>query len=141
MNAGVGDGAGGRVARRYGAGDGDGPADAAELGAPLQRRAFGRAFGPAARQLAGETAHVLAAGANVADLVGAAIAEHARNTPVKLWSQDEARVGRRGPLTRVWADKTGRPAAPRDQRYTRASLFGAVSQSHAASGRPRLRTP
>ena len=40
--------------------------------------------------------------------------------------QDEARVGQQGTTTRVWARRGSRPAAPRDQRYTWAYLFGAV---------------
>ena len=38
----------------------------------------------------------------------------------------DARVGQQGTLTRVWAAKGSRPAAPRDQRYSWAYLFGAV---------------
>ena len=30
--------------------------------------------------------------------------------------KDEARIGQQGTLTRVWAERGSRPAAPRDQR-------------------------
>lgn len=51
---------------------------------------------------------------------------HARGKPLELWWQDEARVGQQGTTTRMWARRGSRPAAPRDQRYTWAYLFGAV---------------
>ena len=53
----------------------------------------------------------------LAELVAAAIPEHARGKPIELWWQDEARVGQQGSLTYIWADKGSRPRAPRDQRY------------------------
>lgn len=45
---------------------------------------------------------------------------------MELWWQDEARIGQQGTLTRIWAERGSRPAAPRDQRYTWAYLFGAI---------------
>lgn len=54
------------------------------------------------------------------------IPEHARNKPIELWWQDEARVGQQGTLTRVWAERGSRPPAPRDCRYDWAYIFGAV---------------
>jgi hypothetical protein len=45
---------------------------------------------------------------NFADLVKAAIPEHAREKPIELWWQDEARVGQQGRLTRVWAERGSR---------------------------------
>src|SRR3984893_10174806 len=63
---------------------------------------------------------------NFADLVKAAIPEHAREKPIELWWQDEARVGQQGTLTRVWAERGSRPPAPRDQRREWAYIFGAV---------------
>src|ERR1700730_18073447 len=63
---------------------------------------------------------------NFADLVKAAIPEHAREKPIELWWQDEARVGQQGTLTRVWAERGGRPPAPRDQRREWAYIFGAL---------------
>ena len=63
---------------------------------------------------------------NFADLVKAVIPEHASEKPIELWWQDEARVGQQGTLTRVWAERGSRPAAPRDQRREWAYIFGAV---------------
>jgi hypothetical protein len=45
--------------------------------------------------------------------------------------KDEARVGRQGTLTRVWARRGTRPRAPRDRRHARAHLFGAVCPERA----------
>lgn len=63
---------------------------------------------------------------NFADLVAAAIPPAAQGKPIELWWQDEARVGQQGTLTRIWAERGSRPAAPRDQRYCSTYLFGAV---------------
>ena len=52
--------------------------------------------------------------------------EAARNKPLEIWFQDEARVGQQGTLTRVWAKRGTRPRAPRDTRYQWAYIFGAV---------------
>jgi hypothetical protein len=51
---------------------------------------------------------------------------YAAGKPLEIWWQDEARVGQQGTLTRVWAQRGSRPAAPRDRRYTWAYVFGAV---------------
>jgi hypothetical protein len=56
----------------------------------------------------------------------AALPEHARSKTLELWWQDEARIGQQGTLTRIWAERGSRPAAPRDQRYSWAYLFGAI---------------
>jgi len=52
--------------------------------------------------------------------------EHARDKPLEIWFQDEARVGQKGSLTRLWARRGSRPRAPRDTRYESAYIFGAV---------------
>ena len=52
--------------------------------------------------------------------------EHAKGKPVELRWQDEARIGRQGTLTHVWGEQGSRPPAPRDCRYSRAYIFGAV---------------
>lgn len=52
--------------------------------------------------------------------------EHAKDKPIEIWFQDEARIGQQGTLTRVWAKRGTRPRAPRDQRYKWAYIFGAV---------------
>lgn len=52
--------------------------------------------------------------------------EHAQGKPIEIWFQDEARVGQKGTLTRVWAKRGSRPPALRDQRHGSVWLFGAV---------------
>jgi hypothetical protein len=49
-----------------------------------------------------------------------------RDTPVEIWFQDEARIGQKNGLTRLWARKGSRPRRPKDQRYDSAFLFGAI---------------
>jgi hypothetical protein len=63
---------------------------------------------------------------NFAGLVAAAVPAHARDKPLELWRQDEARAGQQGTLSRVRAERGSRPRAPRDQRYDWAYIFGAV---------------
>jgi len=63
---------------------------------------------------------------NFAELVAACLPHRARDKPIEIWWQDEARVGQQGTLTRVWAARGSRPPAPRDQRYDWTYLFGAV---------------
>lgn len=43
-----------------------------------------------------------------------------------MWFQDEARIGQQGTLTRVWAERGGRPRAVRQTEYQWAYVFGAV---------------
>lgn len=45
---------------------------------------------------------------------------------VEIWFQDEARVGQRGTVTRIWAIKGTRPRAVRQQQFEYAYIFGAV---------------
>ena len=45
---------------------------------------------------------------------------------MELWWQDEARIGQQGTLTRIWAERGSRAAAPRDQHYAWCHLFGAI---------------
>ena len=54
------------------------------------------------------------------------IPEAARDRPLEVWFQDEARVGQQGTLTRVWARRGTRPRAKRDTRYQWSYIFGAV---------------
>jgi DDE superfamily endonuclease len=56
---------------------------------------------------------------------------HAKAKPIEIWFQDEARVGQKGTLTRLWARKGTRPRAVRDTRYEWAYLFGAVCPERA----------
>lgn len=43
-----------------------------------------------------------------------------------MWFGDEARVGQKNPLTRLWARTGSRPTAPKDLRFAAAYIFGAV---------------
>jgi transposase len=45
---------------------------------------------------------------------------------VDVWFQDEARVGQRGTVTRLWAEKGTRPRVIRQQQFEYAYIFGAV---------------
>lgn len=45
---------------------------------------------------------------------------------IEVWFQDEARVGQRGTLTRIWAAKGSRPRVIRQQQFQAAYVFGAV---------------
>lgn len=57
----------------------------------------------------------------------------ARGKPLEIWFQGEARVGRQGMLTRVWAKRGTRPRAPRDTRYQRAYIFTTVCRERGAA--------
>ncbi|MBO0905474.1 IS630 family transposase [Jiella sp. MQZ13P-4] len=59
--------------------------------------------------------------------------EAAKDKPIEIWFQDEARVGQQGTLTRVWARRGTRPRGPRDRRYKWAYIFGAVCPTRATS--------
>jgi len=63
--------------------------------------------------------------------VKAALPPEAKSKPLEVWFQDEARVGQKGTLTRVWARRGTRPRQPRDTRYEWAYLFGAVCPARA----------
>src|SRR5947208_3759177 len=54
---------------------------------------------------------------------------------VEVWFQDEARIGQKNSLTRVWGQTGSRPAAPKDLGFASAYVFGAVcpSQGKAAA--------
>lgn len=70
---------------------------------------------------------------NFASHVADALPDHARDKPLEVWFQDEARVGQQGTLTRIWAPRGSRPRAPRDTRYTSAYIFGAVCPERGAT--------
>ena len=38
----------------------------------------------------------------------------ARGKPLEIWFQDEARIGQKGTLTRIWARLGSRPPGPRE---------------------------
>ena len=48
---------------------------------------------------------------------------------VEVWFQDEARIGQKNSLTRVWGQTGSRPVAPKDLGFASAYVFGAVSPS------------
>ncbi len=45
---------------------------------------------------------------------------------IEIWFQDEARIGQKNGIVRLWARKGTRPRQPADQCYQNAYLFGAV---------------
>jgi hypothetical protein len=59
-------------------------------------------------------------------LVAAALPPETSRKPVEIWFADEARVGRQGTITRVWAKLGSHPRALRDRRYEWVYLFGAI---------------
>lgn len=61
----------------------------------------------------------------------AVLPEAAREKPLEIWFQDEARVGQKGTLTHIWAPRGTRPRAVCDTRYEWAYLFGAVCPNRA----------
>ena len=54
--------------------------------------------------------------------------EEAAGKPVEIWFQDEARIGQKGMLTRVWAGRNTRPRIERDHRYGYCYLFAAACE-------------
>src|SRR6267154_5055216 len=52
-----------------------------------------------------------------------------RGVRVEVWFQDEARIGQKNSLTRVWGQTGSRPAAPKDLGFVSAYVFGAVCPS------------
>jgi DDE superfamily endonuclease len=61
------------------------------------------------------------------------IPEAARDRPLEIWFQDEARVGQQGTITRVWARRGTRPRGKRDTRYQWSYIFGAVCPARAVA--------
>lgn len=49
-----------------------------------------------------------------------------RGKDIEIWFADEARIGQKNKLTRRWAKRGTRPAAPADQRTAFAYIFGAI---------------
>jgi len=45
---------------------------------------------------------------------------------IEVWFADEARIGQKNKITRRWARRGSRPAAPSDQRYASTYIFGAI---------------
>jgi transposase len=63
--------------------------------------------------------------------VRTALPDEARDKPLEVWFQDEARVGQQGTLSRLWARKGSHPRAPKDCRCAWAYIFGAVCPARA----------
>lgn len=53
-------------------------------------------------------------------------ARHPEAERVELWFEDEARIGQKGRVTRLWHQRGLRPRRIRDHRFASAHLFGAV---------------
>lgn len=59
--------------------------------------------------------------------MGAVAREHGIDCrDIEVWFGDEARIGQKNKLTRRWAKRGSRPAAPADQRYASTYIFGAI---------------
>ena len=64
----------------------------------------------------------------------AEIAERdAAGKPIEIWFQDEARIGQKNKITRRWARRGTRPAAPHDQRTRSAYIFGAICPARGSA--------
>ena len=55
---------------------------------------------------------------------------------LKVWWQDEARVGQKNKIARRWAKRGTRPSAPQDQRTTSAYIFGAICPKKGKGAAP-----
>ena len=66
---------------------------------------------------------------NAGIAIRAVRAAQARGTRVEVWFQDEARIGQKNSLTRVWGQTGSRPTAPKDLGFASAYVFGAVCPS------------
>jgi len=58
--------------------------------------------------------------------VASVLPENVTLEQVEIWFQDEARVGQRGTVSRIWAKKGTRPRIVQQQQFISAYLFGAV---------------
>jgi hypothetical protein len=52
---------------------------------------------------------------------------------VKVWSQDESRIGQQGSLTRIWATKVTRPRKVKQRQFTSTYIYGAACHSTGQS--------
>ena len=57
-----------------------------------------------------------------------------RGKPIEIWFQDEARIGQKNGLARLWARTGTRPRQPADQRYKSAYLFGTTRAARHRCG-------
>ncbi len=61
-----------------------------------------------------------------------AVGKKAEGKTVRVWFQDEARVGQQGTTTRMWAPKGTRPRALKQQEFESAYVFGSVCPATGA---------
>ena len=55
---------------------------------------------------------------------------------VEVWFGDQARIGQKNKITRRWARRGTRPAAPHDQRTASTYIFGAVCPEEGKGAAP-----
>ncbi|WP_280138999.1 winged helix-turn-helix domain-containing protein [Rhizobium sp. Leaf386] len=60
----------------------------------------------------------------------------AKGKMIKIWFQDEARIGQKNKITRRWAKRGSRPSASHDQRTRSAYIFGAICPQHGNAAAP-----
>ncbi len=60
----------------------------------------------------------------------------ARDKPLEICFQDQARIGQEGTVTRIWARLGSRPPGPRDSRYEGAYICAAVCPPSGPSAPP-----
>src|SRR5713226_1754801 len=77
---------------------------------------------PPARRGGGDSGVFAAVGLQLERVQAAQV----RGKRVEVWFQDEARIGQKNSLTRVWGQTGSRPVAPKDLGFASAYLFGAV---------------
>ncbi len=70
---------------------------------------------------------------NFSELAMSALPEGTDPASVDIWYEDEARIGQKGMLTRVWALRGSRPRVPRDHRYGHCYLFSAICPDDGAA--------
>ena len=67
---------------------------------------------------------------NFTSLVAEILPDRVKEKPLEIWFQDEARVGQKGTLTRIWGKRGSRPRALRDTRHESTYIFGAACPEH-----------
>ena len=69
-------------------------------------------------------------------LARTAVGKKAEGKTVRVWFQDEARVGQQGTTTRMWVLKGTRPRALQQQEFESAFVYGSVCPATGASESP-----
>jgi DDE superfamily endonuclease len=59
---------------------------------------------------------------------------------IEIWFQDEARIGQKNGIVRLWARRGTRPRQPANQRYANAYLFGAICPAKGKLALPNADT-